>query len=78
MEAVFKAEPGDEETVDCVVDALTQDKPRSFGGAVWCNKLATGHIVLIGDAAHAMPPTLGLGMNAGLVDVHLLAMFLSG
>ncbi|KAF8851507.1 hypothetical protein BDZ45DRAFT_679079 [Acephala macrosclerotiorum] len=32
-----------------------------------------GNIFLAGDAAHAFPPTGGLGLNTGLADVHNLA-----
>lgn len=32
-----------------------------------------GRIFLAGDAAHAMPPTGGMGMNTGIADVHNLA-----
>lgn len=33
----------------------------------------TGRVLLAGDAAHAFPPTGGLGLNTGLADVHNLA-----
>jgi len=32
-----------------------------------------GNVFLAGDAAHAFPPTGGLGLNSGLADVHNLA-----
>lgn len=32
-----------------------------------------GNVFLAGDAAHAFPPTGGLGLNCGLADVHNLA-----
>ncbi|CZR64181.1 uncharacterized protein PAC_14078 [Phialocephala subalpina] len=32
-----------------------------------------GNVFLAGDAAHAFPPTGGLGLNTGLADVHNLA-----
>lgn len=35
-------------------------------------------ILLAGDAAHAIPPTGGLGMNAGIADVHNLSWKLAG
>jgi putative polyketide hydroxylase len=37
-----------------------------------------GRVLLAGDAAHAIPPAGGLGMNAGLADVHNLCWKLAG
>jgi len=37
-----------------------------------------GRILLAGDAAHAIPPAGGLGMNVGLADVHNLCWKLAG
>jgi len=37
-----------------------------------------GRILLAGDAAHAVPPIGGLGMNAGIGDVHNLCWKLAG
>ncbi|CAD6566467.1 MAG: hypothetical protein CYPHOPRED_000740 [Cyphobasidiales sp. Tagirdzhanova-0007] len=36
-----------------------------------------GRIFLAGDAAHAFPPTGGLGLNTGIADVHNLAIKLA-
>ena len=36
-------------------------------------KYRQGRIFLVGDAAHRLPPTGGLGMNTGIADVHNLA-----
>lgn len=41
-------------------------------------RLRHGRILLAGDAAHAVPPVGGLGMNAGLADVHNLCWKLAG
>ncbi|KAL4922061.1 FAD binding domain-containing protein [Aspergillus aurantiobrunneus] len=37
------------------------------------NEYRVGRVFLAGDAAHAFPPTGGLGLNSGLGDVHNLA-----
>ncbi|MFK0046381.1 FAD-dependent monooxygenase [Streptomyces sp. NPDC090741] len=37
-----------------------------------------GRILLAGDAAHAIPPIGGLGMNTGIADVHNLCWKLAG
>jgi hypothetical protein len=37
-----------------------------------------GRILLAGDAAHAIPPAGGLGMNVGIADVHNLCWKLAG
>ncbi|MEC3956969.1 FAD-dependent monooxygenase [Nocardia sp. CDC153] len=37
-----------------------------------------GRVLLAGDAAHAVPPAGGLGMNAGIGDVHNLCWKLAG
>ncbi len=42
-------------------------------GAQMPNQYRKGSIFLVGDAAHRMPPTGGLGMNTGIQDAHNLA-----
>jgi 2-polyprenyl-6-methoxyphenol hydroxylase-like FAD-dependent oxidoreductase len=41
-------------------------------------RFATGRVLLAGDAAHAIPPLGGMGMNTGLADVHNLCWKLAG
>jgi 2-polyprenyl-6-methoxyphenol hydroxylase-like FAD-dependent oxidoreductase len=36
------------------------------------NRYREGRIFLAGDAAHRFPPTGGLGLNTGILDVHNL------
>ncbi|GAA4293331.1 FAD-dependent oxidoreductase [Streptomyces venetus] len=40
--------------------------------------LRDGRVLLAGDAAHAIPPAGGLGMNTGVADVHNLCWKLAG
>lgn len=46
-------------------------------GAQMPNQYRQGNVFLVGDAAHRMPPTGGLGMNTGIQDAHNLAWKLS-
>ncbi|MFJ3923125.1 FAD-dependent monooxygenase [Streptomyces sp. NPDC090022] len=42
------------------------------------DRFRNGRILLAGDAAHAIPPIGGLGMNTGVADVHNLCWKLAG
>jgi 2-polyprenyl-6-methoxyphenol hydroxylase-like FAD-dependent oxidoreductase len=45
--------------------------------SVACRRWFSGRLVLLGDAAHAMPPNLGQGANSALVDGVVLAQELA-
>jgi putative polyketide hydroxylase len=42
-------------------------------GAQVARRYREGHVFLVGDAAHIVPPTGGLGANTGIQDAHNLA-----
>mmetsp|Transcript_16532 Transcript_16532/g.27326 ORF Transcript_16532/g.27326 Transcript_16532/m.27326 type:complete len:496 (-) Transcript_16532:20-1507(-) len=56
-----------------VVNEQFYDAPRSFLRAVKCSQLHYGDsVVLLGDAAHAIDPAIGQGLNSALEDCILL------
>lgn len=46
-------------------------------GAFVADRFRSGHVLLVGDAAHVMPPYGGLGGNTGVQDAHDLAWMLA-
>lgn len=44
---------------------------------VTCSKLASGRALLVGDAAHAMSPNLGMGCNIALQDTLVISSAIS-
>lgn len=46
--------------------------------AIVAERFRRGRVLLAGDAVHALPPIGGLGMNAGIADVHNLCWKLAG
>lgn len=61
-----------------VFDAIREVEGVQFPyRLVLCPKWSVGHAALIGDAAHAMPPSLGQGAGLTLMNSHALAAFMS-
>lgn len=59
--------------VRSIDDLLVNDVVR-----VDCGRWVDGQVVLLGDAAHAMAPTLGQGANSAIVDAAVLVAELAG
>ncbi|CAG9467472.1 unnamed protein product [Pedinophyceae sp. YPF-701] len=52
--------------------------PATGGTNVWCSALHGPGVALVGDAGHAMWPSLGLGANTALETANALAIALKG
>ena len=81
---VFDPEGPEMRTFDYIKDrvrgALGLDAPfEILGISPWvmacevADRFSKGNVFLVGDAAHRLPPTGGLGMNTGIQDVENLA-----
>ncbi|KAJ7777906.1 hypothetical protein DFH07DRAFT_568660 [Mycena maculata] len=42
----------------------------------WVSDKGNGRVIILGDAAHAIPPTAGQGINQAFEDVYMLALIL--
>ncbi|XP_034254703.1 kynurenine 3-monooxygenase [Thrips palmi] len=62
---------------DALVGDFFRSKPQPLV-SVKCRPYHAGRALLLGDAAHAMVPFYGQGMNAGFEDVRLLSGLLDG
>ena len=62
-----------------VLDRIGDDRSLLVNAVrrVDCDTFVDGRLVLVGDAAHAMEPTLGQGANSAFVDAAVLARQLS-
>ncbi|KAK9821489.1 hypothetical protein WJX74_001614 [Apatococcus lobatus] len=71
-------QPGKSMTVPPLVSELAGDAPRSFPLALChAGRYVRPRFALIGDAAHAVHPLAGQGVNLGFGDVHCLAQALA-
>ena len=57
----------------CAVQVEVLDKRTWRPGAAVADRFRVGRVFLVGDVAHTMPPSLGMGGNTAIGDAHNLA-----
>lgn len=61
------------ELIGTDVDITVKKISHWWAESVLAERYQDGRVFLVGDAAHRLPPTTGLGLNTGIQDVHNLA-----
>ncbi|WP_280507821.1 FAD-dependent monooxygenase [Nocardia flavorosea] len=61
------------ELVGADIDISVKKISHWWAESVLAERYQDGRILLVGDSAHRLPPTTGLGLNSGIQDVHNLA-----
>lgn len=61
------------ELIGADVDITVKKISHWWAESVIAERYQDGRIFLVGDSAHRLPPTTGLGLNTGIQDVHNLA-----
>lgn len=61
------------ELIGADVDIAVKKISHWWAESVIAERYQDGRIFLVGDSAHRLPPTTGLGLNTGIQDVHNLA-----
>lgn len=61
------------ELIGTDVDITVKKISHWWAESTIAERYQDGRILLVGDSAHRLPPTTGLGLNSGIQDVHNLA-----